>query len=163
MRNNVDTIEVDLDSRWDAQTRSQSNGVKLKLANFAAEIRSASVVSSRDRHSSQPWPFSTFTTQLLLPIILARHHSRRHSRNGSDTLYSTIFLWYFLVYINWIRYTTFNNLALHRWDLLPLSKYGRSTVTYFETVTWALHSDAFYTYRHWQIVFRTLNSVSPES
>lgn len=68
----------------------------MELANFVAEIRSASFVNSRDRHISQP-PALTVLSYYCLVIsakILARHHrtasiqSCRHPRNPSPAILS---------------------------------------------------------------------------
>ena len=179
VRNNVDAIEMDLDSS-DARTpkrgpfprvsKSQRNGVsKFHCRNpigFFCQL---------------PWPNLSATAVdycfVISATILARHYctARYYSRSPPPT--------------EWLaRYNRYNQLFafdISLYKLNPLHfqvqhKSGRLhcisgicfspkyisallSTTYLETVTWALYSDVFYTYRHWQIGFRDLISVSPDS
>ena len=167
VRNNVDAIEMDLDS-GDARTpkrgpfpRVSKIWKEMELANFAAEIRSAPFVNSRDRPawSSLSVPYSA--NLLVLPSSYysyqALSHSRcRHSRNDS--------------------YAILNYLLLYQWDSAAPHKSGRLhcisgicltlqicmllLFTYLETSDVGASFCVLYILT---IVFRGPNSVSPES
>ena len=140
-----------------AQFQGFQNLKEMELANLPAEIRSGSFVTSRDRH------FSVYNNSvhhcpyqaLAQPIFnLAAIHGI------TRPLCSFISLYYF------------NPLHLfqaeHKSGRLHCisgiySLWLRCCLLTWKRLTWALHSDMFYRYRHWQIAFRALNSVLLES